>query len=388
MAVKIKVVHFHNGKQGGVFSVIRNLLRYSKNPAIENHVIYVINKKQNSSFHLHGLEGAASEQVFYYSRNWNFYHTCRELAKLLPANALIVAHDWLELGMVSNLGLQNSVVQFLHGNYDYYYKLTQLHQYSIDQFICISKTIFQTLCKHLPKRVEDISCRFFPVPNLRKTEKTNKSFNIYYGVVDLEDNRKQFGVISKIDEQLRSKSIFVNWTIVGSYSEKITCKKLNALQNVQHFVRLTNEEIIGLLQSQHAFILPSFNEGLPVSLIEAMKAGLVPLIPKWENAVEDIVIDGETGYYIENTDIEKYAIIINELINDSNQWKRISTNAISKANEQFDPFKNTAAIEEIIINATMKKFKKNKKKVYGSRLDNEYLPNWLVNGLRNKLSFE
>ena len=41
---RIKVYQFHNGKGGGVLSVIRNLLQFSNNPLIENHIIFTINK--------------------------------------------------------------------------------------------------------------------------------------------------------------------------------------------------------------------------------------------------------------------------------------------------------------------------------------------------------
>ena len=100
-------------------SVIRNLLRFSKNPSIENHVIFTINKDVKPVYTVEHLEGANSQQIFYYSSKWNFYYTCRQLAKLLPDDkAIVVAHDWLELGMMSNLGLQNPVVQFVHGAYD------------------------------------------------------------------------------------------------------------------------------------------------------------------------------------------------------------------------------------------------------------------------------
>jgi hypothetical protein len=111
----LKIVHFHNGSGGGILSVIRNLLAYRQHPDIENHVIYTINIEQIHDYKINHLVGAASERVFYYSPKWNFYFTCRQLAKLLPDDeALMVAHDWLELAMISNLGLNYPVVQFIN----------------------------------------------------------------------------------------------------------------------------------------------------------------------------------------------------------------------------------------------------------------------------------
>jgi hypothetical protein len=143
---KIKVYHFHNGAGGGVFSVIKNLLRFSDNIYIDNHVIYGVNKEVLPHFNIEPIEGASSQQVYYYTASNNFFYTCRQLAKLIPDdNALIVAHDWLELGMMSNLGLQNPVVHFLHGDYDYYYQLAQKNETAINVFICIAENIAKNL---------------------------------------------------------------------------------------------------------------------------------------------------------------------------------------------------------------------------------------------------
>ena len=143
---KIQVFHFHNGLPGGTETVKRNLLKYSCNHVIENHLIYVINKDNNNNHSFPVMEGAVSQQVFLYSPNWNFYYTARQLAKLLPGEeAIIVAHDWLELGMVSALGLQHRVVQFLHGHYDYYYQLAVRHQKQTDLFIAVAANIEKKL---------------------------------------------------------------------------------------------------------------------------------------------------------------------------------------------------------------------------------------------------
>ena len=111
----IKIFHFHNGTGGGVLSVIRNLIAFQQNADIESHVIFTINTDEIKNFKMPLLKGVESSQVFYYNSQWNFYHTTRQLAKLLiDRDCILIAHDWLELGMVSNLGLNNPVVHVLH----------------------------------------------------------------------------------------------------------------------------------------------------------------------------------------------------------------------------------------------------------------------------------
>jgi glycosyltransferase involved in cell wall biosynthesis len=388
MEKKVQVFHFHNGSGGGVLSVIRNLLQFSRNENIENHVIYLINHERKNSFEFSKSFGASTEQVFYFSSRWNFYYTCKQLSKLIPNDdALIVAHDWLELGMASYLGMRNKVVFFLHGNFDYYFALAKNHAHVIDHFTCISKPIYDKLNHCLRNRKNDILLKYFPVPRVKAIEVKSPVLNIYYGVRSLQDERKQFLLLPKIDVILQKAGVTVNWTVVGQGGEEHSIKlALKTLQNLNYHPQLKNEEVIKQLCNHHLFVLPSCNEGLPVALVEAMKAGLVPLISNWENATSELVVMGESGIYNRIGDAEGYATAIMELNDDRVLLHKMSEKAIVNANRLFDPFDNTVAIEEIFFEAFYKEKRiKRAKKTFGSRLDHPLIPNLVVTPVRRLL---
>ncbi|MEO6134748.1 MAG: glycosyltransferase family 4 protein, partial [Ginsengibacter sp.] len=369
---KIKVFHFHNGTGGGVLSVIKNLLQYSSNTALENHVIFTINKDLIPVYEMPVLEGALTQQVFYYSPKWNFYYTCKQLAKLLPDDTtVVVAHDWLELGMMSNLGLQNPMVQIVHGNYDYYYELSRKHAGAIDRFICISPVIYKNLNSTIPGRKVDIKYCRFPVPSISPMEKKNDLLKIFYCVRSLDDDNKQFHLLPKINAILKEKAVSVHWTIVGDGKDKEEVENLmDQKSNLSLFSSLLNEEVIHLLPQHDLFILPSLKEGFPVAVVEAMKAGLVPLVTNWDRATEELIVDGDTGFYFELGDANGYADKIELLNSDRSLLKKTAEAGSKRVNELFDPEINTKSIEEIIVAASGNN-KKNKKaiKVYGSRLE-------------------
>ena len=382
---KIKLFHFHNGSGGGVLSVIKNLLKYSSNPAIENHVIFTINKDRIPEYEMPVLEGAVSRQLFYYSPKWNFYYTCKQLAKLLPdEKAVVVAHDWLELGMMSNLGLQNPAVQMVHGNYAYYYGMAQRHKGAVDRFICISPVIYKQLCAILPGRENDIYYCRFPVPHIKPLEKYNEILKMFYCVRSLNDENKQFVLLPRIGAILQAANVNVHWTIVGSGIDKGDVGKLmNDSQNLSLFPSLTNEEILNLLPQYNLFILPSLKEGFPVALVEAMKAGLVPLVTNWDKATEELVVQGETGFYFESGDAGGYAKAIQLLNANRAILKKMGDAGRQKANELFNPGKNTQ-ITEVVFVESFNGVRCNKKsfKAYGSRLDKPDLPNFITTALR------
>jgi len=381
---KIKVYHFNNGSGGGVFSVIKNLLQFSTDPSIENHIIYTINKETTPHFEMPPLAKATSQQLFYYSPKWNFYYTCKQLAKLLPDDkTVVVAHDWLELGMVSNLGLQNPVVHFVHGNYDYYYDLAKKHEPSTDRFIAVSPVIYERLLRNLPGREKDIHYCRFPVPSVQAAKKENERLKILYCVRSLDDENKQFKILPLINAALKLKGIAVEWTIIGDGISKDEVENLmNQHTGIGLYPSLPNEEVLQLMQGHDLFILPSLNEGFPVTIVEAMKAGMVPLVTNWGDSTGELVIQGETGYYIATGDANGYTDTIALLNADRKLLKYLAEKGIQRANELFDPYENAKKMENVIKMADPVKKQKLPIKVYGSRLDEPWLGNTLTPFIR------
>ena len=384
---KFSIYHFHNGSGGGVLSIIRNLLLFRQNDEIENHVIYTINKEQTSTFFIQGLEGAASEQVFYYSPNWNFYYTCKKLAELLPNDkAIIVAHDWLELGMVSNLGLQNTVVQVLHGDFDYYYDLAKLHSSVIDAYVCVSGVIARKLKTILPAVADNIHSLHFPVPDEDLFLKDYQKFRCVFFVRDLTDERKQAFLLPLIDQSLLKKGISIEWHIAGG---GIASEGFGQFwpqydsNRIFFYGSLDVNGIKQLLKHCTLFVLPSLAEGFPVAVVEAMKHGLVPLVSNWGGAINELIKDGYNGFFLPIKDVEAYTNCIYLLVNNPEMFSRMGLRARLRADALFNPVINTKKYEVLFLK-TQFGVRKNKRKfkAYGSRLDNFYFPNILVNLFR------
>ena len=365
-----------------MLSAIRNLLLYHQSTEIENHVIYTIDADKNNEYSVPGLQGAASERVFYYSSRWNFYYTCKQLAKLLPGeNAVIVAHDWMELGMVSNLGLQNPVVQILHGNYDYYLDLAVKHSRWINAFIVVAADIKTKLLGMLPQRSADIYYNKMPVPEVKGKQGHSLLSKIVF--VGRCEERKGYFVLPKIAKLLAETRNYFEWHVIGEGSlEKDNQELWTSGVNVQFYGVLTNKEILAMLPSFDYLILPSLAEGMPLTVVEAMKAGLIPVVNELSGGMQEIVCNGITGFRVTNNAPDRYAEIFTILKQDHLLANNISENAKEIANRQFNPYKNTSFIENVMIKATQQVNQKPPRKIYGSRLDQLWIPNLITEFLR------
>ena len=381
----LKIYHFNNGSGGGAFSITKNLLRFSTNNRIENHIIYTINKDVIPYFETTPTAGAVTEQVFYYSPHWNFYYTCRKLAKLLPDDqAIIIANDWLELGMVSNLGLQNKVIQILHGDYDYYYHLAAIHSAAIDSYITVAASIKDKLGTRLHNRKEDIHYLRFPVPVNNCGDATAKHLNtiIFIGRCTEE---KGYHLLPDIAKSLAAQQIKLQWHIVGELKEKDQYRWDPSLEVVFHG-SISNVAVCQLLCKMRMFILPSIAEGMPVSLVEAMKAAVIPIVNHLPGGIQELVHYAETGFLVNGNCIEGFVEAIRQAVNDEAAAMLIGRRCKRLADELFNPAENAAFFEQAYLQtAARRSFTKPATKIYGSRLDLPHIPNWLVNGLRSSI---
>lgn len=381
---KLQVYHFHNGSGGGVLSVIKNLLKYSVNPFIENHIIHVINLQQIATYKTEHIEGAVTQHVFYYSPKNNFYFTCKQLAKLLPNDkAVIIAHDWLELGMASNLGLQNPVLQFVHGDYKYYYDLAKKNECAVNLFVAVCDNISYQMKQKMPSRSSDIVYLRFPVPNaLAENKQIEREKEIVF--VGRLTPEKGYDLVPKIATALYKIDTGFTWHIVGQ-SDNINENNITWPQGVKVYFygNVENEKVQELLTRMTFFVLPSKAEGMPVSVIEAMKAGVVPIVNNFKGGIDELIPNGENGFKIENNEVGEYVSKLLQCASDKPLLKKMSSSAKKHADQLFNPHINTASIEREIEKLTFSKKVIKPKKVYGSRLDQPWIPNIITTFIRS-----
>jgi len=77
------------------------------------------------------------------------------------------------------------------------------------------------------------------------------------------------------------------------------------------------------------FIFPSYQEGLPVSVMEAMSVGL-PIIGSSIRGNVDLIEDGKGGYLVKPDDIHGFTNSIQKLISDSDLRKKMSIRNIKE----------------------------------------------------------
>lgn len=83
-------------------------------------------------------------------------------------------------------------------------------------------------------------------------------------------------------------------------------QELDLDQQVKFLGRVPHEQLSSYYQQAHVFVLPSKNEGMSNSALEALASGL-PLIISGTGGMQELVTDGTNGFFIDPENTEDFA---------------------------------------------------------------------------------
>ena len=113
------------------------------------------------------------------------------------------------------------------------------------------------------------------------------------------------------------------------------CKNKNMENKVDILGYVSGQQKMTNFKSANIYILPSYHEGLPVSILEAMACGL-PIVSTPIAGIPDAVEDGVNGLLIEPGNIDGIAEKVTKLLKDDELCARMSQNNVNKVREKFD----------------------------------------------------
>jgi glycosyltransferase involved in cell wall biosynthesis len=111
--------------------------------------------------------------------------------------------------------------------------------------------------------------------------------------------------------------------------------ELAALRPAAQIVLAGNRDDVGeLLARSHLFVLSTRSEGLPVTVLEAMAAGL-PVVASRVGGIPELVVDGETGFLVPPGDPDGLAEAIDRLLGDAGLRERFGAAGRGRVEAHF-----------------------------------------------------
>jgi len=389
MTAQPSVFYILPDKMGGVMNIVSGLLEYRVPDGFTHHVVLTDNRISTDERSGRRLPADSQTTVEYTLPLENLHAVMRRLARAIPeGRGVVVASDALDLATLSVHDVGRAVILILHGDDDYYYDLAVRHDRVIHAYVAYSRRMHEQLLARLPHRASDIYYMPYgvPVPARVRTPAAGPLRLVFAGRIQ----HSQKGVLDLplIDDRLRERNVDVAWTVIGAGPDEAALRTAwPQSPRVRYRGALTNAGTIAALADHDVFVLPTRHEGLPVALLEAMGAALVPVVSDIDSGVPDVVTRGVNGLLPPVADIGGFADAIARLAADRALLERMSAAARTTVEQKFEVRERTREYQALYARheALYRPLAPGAVLQYGSRLDRPWIPNPFVRLIRSTL---
>ena len=260
------------------------------------------------------------------------------------------------------------------------------HEDVIDVFICYGQVMFDTLRQRLPGRHGSIVHLPYgiPLPARTRTAARGPLRLLYAGRLD--HGHKGVLDLPAIDAALSATGTPVSWTIVGGGPDDAELRaRWNGAAHVRWLGVMANAEVIEEAARHDVFVLPTRTEGVPVAMIEAMGAGLVPVVSDIASGVRELVDPGVHGITPPVGDVTAFADAIRALHADRDRLERMSAAARERVVARYDVRERVRAYQQLFARHHELRRPRPARTTlrYASRLDRPWIPNAAVKAIRS-----
>jgi len=171
--------------------------------------------------------------------------------------------------------------------------------------------------------------------------KSIKNTSVTIGFVGALHENKGIYILVEIANLLKASNVNFTLEIAGEWGN--TEDKVNIQKYIEQNDQSENIKFLGLIHNEEkwefykkidVFVLPSYNEGQPLVLIEAMGFG-IPIVCSGVGAIPDTVTSGYNGFIIEEYSAIKYVEKIEGLIRNQELYNNISSNNLKTFEDRF-----------------------------------------------------
>ena len=168
----------------------------------------------------------------------------------------------------------------------------------------------------------------------------------------LSPEKGQTGLL-RVFAQLRTGHPDLTLRLVGDGPDRDALERLSQELSVGDAVtfagRLPEPDTLVEIAKADLLVLPSFMEGLPIVLMEAMALG-VPVIASRVAGIPELVVDGKTGLLFAPSNWDELAQCIARLLGDKALCATLAQNGKFKITSEFDA-RNSATQLGALFNA-------------------------------------
>jgi glycosyltransferase involved in cell wall biosynthesis len=172
-----------------------------------------------------------------------------------------------------------------------------------------------------------------------------------FNILFLARVEKEKGIYEALETYrlLKQEHSFVSLVVAGDGSQlnnAIEYARARQLADVSFVGLVEHAAKYQVLKRADAYLFPSYSEGLPLSVLEAMACGL-PIVTSAVGGLRDFFQDGRMGFITQSRDPVILASLLSRLVYDPNLCSRISIFNHKYARDQFTAPQVAARLDEV-----------------------------------------
>ncbi|MGI9598347.1 MAG: glycosyltransferase [Acidimicrobiales bacterium] len=165
--------------------------------------------------------------------------------------------------------------------------------------------------------------------------------------------QKGLAILFESMQQLADDAPDLHLTIIGDGPDRAALEQRAADQGLAERVEFlgskSQAEVAALLPEADIFVLPSYAEGVPVVVMEALATG-IPVVATFVGGMAELVEDGVTGFLVRPGDPSQLADRIGRLVGDRALRERMGTAGRAKVVADFDSADEAARLGSLFVN--------------------------------------
>jgi glycosyltransferase involved in cell wall biosynthesis len=235
--------------------------------------------------------------------------------------------------MIGKMFNKKTILHIHGGHFKEYYK-TGLNKYYIrfilniaDKTICLSeewKYFFENIMRIEKIKVLGNPVEDYKYDHINSVTLSNKINMLFLG--NISEEKGIFELINFLNQNEYFKDDLISLVVGGIGNDKKLGELINNNKNIQYAGWINATERIKYLKKCDLFILPSFTEGLPMSILEAMSAGKA-IIGTNVGGIPSLVKENHNGWILEVHNLGKLNEIFKEILNNVDILKKYGDNS-------------------------------------------------------------
>ena len=341
--------HWRGGRAGGAETHCISLI---KGLAAKGHSIVFVTGKADDGSHPSPRDGVSAhfELAFQSINPLDRFKTYRRLAEIVAEHKVEIIHAHHQTaGYLAELLWRRKHIPYVvsvHGPW-HSTPFKKPHYKAFRRLIVVSHSLQQLLITHFrvpaehictihngvdPSRFEGIASA--EAARFRSTFSVRADEIVLSQISRIAKAKGQFDLLNAL--KLLAPDLPYRCLIVGEGKERARLERLTESLGLSQKVTFCGYQsnIPVVLASTNVMLLPSYREGLPLSIVEAMLSH-VPVIAASAGGVTEIITHGKDGLLFQAGDIPTLATLIEQLVCDTNLRQQLALAGHRTAIERF-----------------------------------------------------